>query len=76
MRCEECGRVIDNVEMWRLGGDPNAPTSRSMLQMCWECRMKGVPNHRQQAEGAPVALSETAIADINEAARAFQPGAA
>ena len=65
MRCEECGRVIDN-----------APTSRSMLQMCWECRMKGVPRHRQQAEMAPVALSETAIADINEAARAFQPGAA
>jgi hypothetical protein len=76
MRCEECGRVIENEEMWRLGGDPNAPTSRSMLQMCWECRMKGVPKHRQRAEMAPVALSETAIADINEAARAFQPGAA
>ena len=76
MRCEECGRVIDNAEMWRLGGDPNAPTSRSMLQMCWECRMKGVPKHRRQTEKAPVALSETAIADINEAARAFQPGAA
>ena len=76
MRCEECGRIIDNAEMWRLGGDPNAPTSRSMLQMCWECRVKGTPGQRRQNEETPATLNETVIADINEAARAFQPGAA
>ena len=30
MRCEECGRVLKNAHMWQLGGDINAPTSRSM----------------------------------------------
>jgi hypothetical protein len=24
--------------MWQLGGDAHAPTSRSMRQLCWECR--------------------------------------
>lgn len=38
MRCEECGRVLKNAHMWQLGGDINAPTSRSMRQLCWECR--------------------------------------
>ncbi|HEX8032415.1 MAG TPA: hypothetical protein VF510_01135 [Ktedonobacterales bacterium] len=38
MRCEECGRPMKNAELWRLATDPNAPTSRSMRQMCWECR--------------------------------------
>ncbi len=38
MRCEECGRVLKNAQMWQLGGDIHAPTSRSMRQLCWECR--------------------------------------
>lgn len=38
MRCEECGRVLKNAQMWQLGGDSHAPTSRSMRQLCWECR--------------------------------------
>ena len=38
MRCEECGRVLKNAQMWQLGGSTNAPTSRSMRQLCWECR--------------------------------------
>lgn len=38
MRCEECGRVLKNAQMWQLGGDTHAPTSRSMRQLCWECR--------------------------------------
>ncbi len=38
MRCEECGRPIKNAELWRLAADPHAPASRSMRQMCWECR--------------------------------------
>jgi hypothetical protein len=76
MRCEECGRVIENAEMWQLGGDPNAPTSRSMRQMCWECRTAFKPA-RSEAQTAPEtngSLSEAVIAEINEAARAFEPG--
>ena len=79
MRCEECGRIIENEEMWRLGGDPGAPTSRSMLQMCWECRIAGVPayqHQRQATRAAKVTLSRTLIADINEAARDLESGAA
>ncbi|HEX6543095.1 MAG TPA: hypothetical protein VF040_15170 [Ktedonobacterales bacterium] len=76
MRCEECGRVIENEEMWRLGGDPNAPTSRSMLQMCWECRTRGVPAYQQKAQATPSTLSKTLIAEINEAVGTFEPGAA
>ena len=40
MRCDECGRPMKNAEMWQLGGDPRAPTSRSMKQLCWDCRQK------------------------------------
>lgn len=79
MRCEECGRIIENEEMWRIGGDPNAPTSRSMLQMCWDCRTRYQPSQpvrRQTAQQAEVSLSPNVIADVNEAARAFEPGAA
>lgn len=38
MRCEECGRILKNAQMWQLGGSTSAPTSRSMRQLCWECR--------------------------------------
>jgi hypothetical protein len=76
MRCEDCGRIIENEEMWRLGGDPGAPTSRSMLQMCWECRVKGVPAYQHLRRAAKVTLSRTLIADINEAARELESGAA
>jgi hypothetical protein len=24
--------------MWKLGGDRDAPTSRSMHSLCWDCR--------------------------------------
>jgi hypothetical protein len=24
--------------MWQLGGDHNAPASRSLRQLCWDCR--------------------------------------
>lgn len=40
MRCEQCGRPMENAEMWQLGGNPSAPTSRSMRQICWDCRQK------------------------------------
>ena len=38
MRCEECGRPMKNAQMWQLGGDPHAPLSLSMRQLCWDCR--------------------------------------
>lgn len=38
MRCEECGRVLKNATMWQLGGNQNAPMSRSMRLLCWDCR--------------------------------------
>lgn len=38
MRCENCGREIDNAELWRIAGDPKAPTSWTMRQLCWDCR--------------------------------------
>ena len=40
MRCENCGRPIRNAEMWKLGGDKDAPTSRSMQSLCWDCKTK------------------------------------
>ncbi len=38
MRCENCGHPMKNAEMWKLGGDRDAPTSRSMHSLCWDCR--------------------------------------
>ncbi len=38
MRCEQCGQPMTNAAMWRLGGDREAPTARSMQSLCWECR--------------------------------------
>jgi hypothetical protein len=38
MRCEHCGRPLKNALMWQLGGDHHAPASRSLRQLCWECR--------------------------------------
>lgn len=76
MRCEECGRVIENAEMWQLGGDPKAPTSRSMRQMCWNCRTSFTPAPQPETRETGVSLSETVIADVKEAVRALEPGAA
>ncbi len=92
MRCEECGRMIENAEMWQLGGDRNAPTSRSMRQMCWECRTKTETAQEdletqqpkveksapkaQKSGKADAPLSKTVISEVNEAARAFESGAA
>jgi hypothetical protein len=38
MRCEKCGRDMNNAELWQLATDPKAPTSWSMQQLCWDCR--------------------------------------
>ena len=40
MRCEECGRVIRNAEMWYLSGGRDAPASRSMRTLCRDCRQQ------------------------------------
>lgn len=52
MRCEQCGRVLKNSHMWQLGGDQNAPTSRSMRQLCWDCRERA-------ANPAPVTVEQS-----------------
>jgi len=31
---------MKSAELWRLATDPKAPTSRSMRQMCWDCRLQ------------------------------------
>jgi hypothetical protein len=54
MRCEECGRPMKNAELWRLAADPHAPTSRSMRQMCWECR------ERREQQGAAAKPDDSA----------------
>ncbi len=44
MRCEQCGRDMQNAELWQVATDPKAPTSWSMKHLCWDCR-----EHPQQA---------------------------
>jgi hypothetical protein len=43
MRCEECGRVMHNAEMWQLAGDRNAPSARSLKNLCRNCRQASSP---------------------------------
>lgn len=70
MRCEECGRVLKNAQMWQLGGDINAPTSRSMRQLCWECREHAAT----QTVAAPQAddSSDDILAQANEIVREYE----
>jgi hypothetical protein len=55
---------MKNSELWQLGGDPNAPTSRSMQSLCWECRLK--PNKGAKSDDASV------IAEAYEVVRAYE----
>lgn len=61
MRCEECGRVLKNAQMWQLGGNAHAPTSRSMRQLCWECR------ERASAPASVVTSAPVIAADSSDA---------
>lgn len=47
MRCENCGREMDNAQLWQLGADPKAPAAWSMRVLCWDCR-----EHPQGSAGA------------------------
>ncbi len=58
MRCEQCGRVLKNAHMWQLGGDLNAPASRSMRQLCWECRERAAAPEPERGEGSNSILEE------------------
>jgi hypothetical protein len=59
MRCDECGRPIKNAEMWQLASDPQAPTARSMQQLCWDCRRKAATKPAEQDSESSV-LEEAA----------------
>lgn len=50
MRCEQCGRPMKNAEMWQLSGDREAPSARSLRQLCWDCRQEA--GSRADAEHA------------------------
>jgi hypothetical protein len=54
MRCENCGHPMKNAEMWKLGGDRDAPTARSMHSLCWDCRTQA----QQTADAADAARKE------------------
>lgn len=58
MRCEQCGRVLKNAHMWQLGGDLNAPASRSMRQLCWECRERAAAPEPERSKGSDSILEE------------------
>ena len=66
MRCEKCGRMMKSAELWRLATDPNAPTSRSMRQMCWECRQQ--PANAAGANARAEALATTPIRSTSRSA--------
>ena len=69
MRCEECGRVLKNAHMWQLGGDINAPTSRSMRQLCWECRERASAPEAEPATSD--SSSEDVLAQADDVVRAY-----
>lgn len=68
MRCEKCGRPMKNAEMWQLGGNREAPSSRSMQQLCWDCRSEMGLDEREEREGRephlemPVTIPEEHLA--------------
>lgn len=66
MRCEQCGRPMENAEMWQLGGNPSAPTSRSMRQVCWDCRQPS------EAGADPIAKPDGVIAEATEVVKQFE----
>ncbi|HEV2406035.1 MAG TPA: hypothetical protein VGR88_11300 [Ktedonobacterales bacterium] len=52
--------------MWQLGGNPSAPTSRSMRQVCWDCRQTS------EAGADPIAKPEGVIAEATEVVKQFE----
>src|SRR5262249_25001952 len=59
MRCDNCGRPIINAELWQLGGDPKAPTGRSMRMLCWDCRKQEEERSTKETERKPAEVSVT-----------------
>jgi hypothetical protein len=62
MRCEDCGRTIQNAEMWQLSGDRGAPPAKSMKSLCWTCREAMSPLERPlPLEGAVVEQARAVV---------------
>jgi hypothetical protein len=49
---------MKNAEMWQLAGDPKAPASSSMRQLCWECRVKATSADTEHASAKEAVLRE------------------
>ena len=66
MRCENCGREIDNAQLWQLGADPKAPSAWSMRVLCWDCR-ENPPGKATRASQPPRRVAELPDDDQPEA---------
>lgn len=74
MRCEECGRVLKNAQMWQLGGDSSAPASRSMRQLCWECRERAASAQSGEASSHADQNVDALMAQVYEIVREYESG--
>ncbi|MFI5273837.1 MAG: hypothetical protein ACHQ4H_12460 [Ktedonobacterales bacterium] len=63
MRCEHCGREMDNAQLWQLGADPKAPPAWSMRVLCWDCRQ-----HPESAT-VPAAVAMSPVVTVSDEAQ-------
>jgi hypothetical protein len=52
--------------MWQLGGDRDAPPSRSMKSLCWTCREAMSPLEKS------LSVDETVIEQAREVVRSYE----
>ncbi|MEO7073953.1 MAG: hypothetical protein ABI068_01455 [Ktedonobacterales bacterium] len=67
---------MKNAQMWQLGGDPHAPLSLSMRQLCWDCR-EAATHHKAPAE-APILHGEpySVLTEAYEIVRRYEENSA
>jgi hypothetical protein len=53
MRCESCGRTIQNAEMWEINNRQEAPNSRSLRLLCIDCQREASRQFEQTAQQEP-----------------------
>lgn len=62
MRCNLCGRMMSNAELWHLAGNRNAPSSTAMSIQCWSCRVGS-------AKGLASPPSQSTVSQASEIVR-------